>query len=229
MVEHEHVYAPGVAAEIQFPIIRTTLQRLRGVAQVTYNNELDYKEAFQIIADLYLWQSVAAILGLYINAKRLSPNLQQIVMYGNKCKSNYGPLLVPIFGDRFRPSDESDTDDQSGFNIIFNPGFDIARQFPDLGQADLTLLEPEVGSAGFVLNYSLFYNLLDDVIVGVEILIFYDVRGRSSYFAVFPQIHWQVNVETIVQVGPGIVFSPIKVVPVFAHRLIFENFLDSDR
>ena len=198
------------------------------MGQVTYNDEADYKEAFQIIADLYLWQSVAAVVGLYINAKRLSPNLQQIVMYGNKCKGNYGPLLVPLFGDRFRPSDESDTGDQSGFNTIFSSGFDIARQLPT-DQRDLTLLEPEVGSAGFVLNYSLFYNLHDDVIVGVEILIFYDVRGRSSYLAVFPQVHWQLNTDTVVQVGPGIVFSPIKVVPVFAHRLIFENFLDSDR
>ena len=205
--------------------MRTTLQRLRGVAQVTFNDDIDYKEAFQIIGDLYLWQSVAAVVGLYINAKRLSPNLQQIVMYGNKCKGNYGPLLVPLFGDRFRPSDESNTDDQSGFNTIFNTGFDIARQLPP----DLSLFDPEVGSAGFVLNYSLFFTLFDDVIVGVEILIFYDVMGRSSYFAVFPQVHWQINPETVVQVGPGIVFTPIKVVPVFAHRLIFENFLDSDR
>jgi hypothetical protein len=65
---------------------------------------------------------------------------------------------------------------------------------------DLSLFSPEVDSAGFVLNYSLFYSLLDDVIVGIEILVFYDVRGRQSYLAFFPQIHWQVNPEMIVQV-----------------------------
>jgi hypothetical protein len=61
---------------------------------VTYHNESDYKEAFQILGDLYLWQSVASIVGLYVKATRLSPNVQQIFMYGNKYKGNYGPLLV---------------------------------------------------------------------------------------------------------------------------------------
>ena len=65
--------------------IKTVLQYW---PQVTYNDGLEYKEAFQVIADLYLWQSVASIVGLYINAKRLSTNWQQIVMYGNKCKGN---------------------------------------------------------------------------------------------------------------------------------------------
>jgi hypothetical protein len=45
---------------------------------------------------------------------------------------------------------------------------------------DLTLLDPEVDSAGFVLNYSVFCDLFDGVIIGAEILVYYDVRGRQS-------------------------------------------------
>ena len=145
-------------------------------------------------------------------------------MYGNK----YRGILEPIFGNRFHPSDESDSDGQSGFNTIFNTGFDIARQMPQGDQRsdfDLSMFDPEVDSAGFVLNYSIFYSAFRDIIFGLEILVFYDVRGRQSYLAFFPQIHWQVNQNMTIQVGPGMVFTPIKVVPVFAHRVIFEEFI----
>jgi hypothetical protein len=52
-------------------------------------------------------------------------------MYGNKWRGNYGPMLEPIFGNRFHPTDESDTEAQSGFSTIFNTGFDVARQMQD--------------------------------------------------------------------------------------------------
>ncbi len=211
-------------------------------------------------------------------------------------------MLEPIFGNRFHHTDESDTEAQSGFNTIFNTGFDVARQIQDVdlhksdydghksdfnayardlnnsdihghrsnfgGQKrnfevnkegfnrqmsdtdheihvhkndfnvykrdffedqkrdfDLSSFDPEVDAAGFVLNYSIFYSAFRDIIFGLEILVFYDVRGKSSYFAFFPQIHWQVHQNMTLQVGPGLVLSPIKIVPVFAHRVIFEEII----
>jgi hypothetical protein len=293
-------------------------------------------------------------------ATRLSQNVQQIVMYGNKWRGNNGPMLETIFG-------KSDTEAQSGFNTIFNTGFDVARQMQDVdlqkndfdvqkndfdvqkndydgykneydvhendfdvysrdlnkskihshksdfgvqkrnfevnkegfnGQMsdsdheihvhkndfnvykrdffddqkrdfevnnggfndqktytddeinlrkndfnvdkrefqnrnfddqkrdfDLSSFDPEVDAAGFVLNYSIFYSAFRDIIFGLEILVFYDVHGKSSFLAFFPQIHWQVHQNMTLKVGPGMVLSPIKIVPVFAHRVIFEEII----
>ena len=131
---NEHVFARGAAFELQLPIIRTTLQRLRVVSQFTYNKTPDFVEAVQVLGDAYLWQSVASIMGLYVTASRLSENVQQIFMYGNRMRGNYGPLLEKWFGHRFHPSDESDSEGQSGFNTIFNTGFDLARQMDDSQQ-----------------------------------------------------------------------------------------------
>ncbi len=248
-------------------------------------------------------------------------------MYGNKWRGNYGPMLEPIFGNRFHPTDESDTEAQSGFNTIFNTGFDVAIQMQDFDlhkndfdvqkndfdvqkndydghkseydihendfdayvrgfnkskihvhksdfgvqkrnfevnnggfdgknndsddeinfhkndfnfykrdflnrnfdfqnrDFDLSSFDPEVDAAGFVLNYSIFYSAFRDIIFGLEILVFYDVRGKSSYLVFFPQIHWQVHQNMTLQGGPGMVLSPIKIVPVFAHRVIFEEII----
>jgi hypothetical protein len=116
---NEHVFARGTALELQLPIIRTTLQRLRLVGQFTYNKTPDFVEAVQVLGDAYLWQSVASIMGLYVTASRLSDNVQQIVMYGNRMRGNYGPLLENWFGHRFHPSDESDSEQQVSISLTF--------------------------------------------------------------------------------------------------------------
>ena len=79
----------------------------------------------------------------------------------------------------------------------------------------------EVDSAGWVFNYSLFYTLHEDFLIGFEILVYYDVTGRFSYFAIYPQFHWHFSME--LQVGPRIVFTKDKIIPKFAHRLIVET------
>jgi hypothetical protein len=79
----------------------------------------------------------------------------------------------------------------------------------------------EVDSAGWIINYSLFYTLHEDFLIGFEILTYYDVTGRFSYFAIYPQFHWHFSME--LQVGPGLVFTKEKIIPKFAHRLIVET------
>ena len=79
----------------------------------------------------------------------------------------------------------------------------------------------EVDSAGIIFNYTLLYAIYENFLIGVEILIYYDVTGNYSYFAIFPQVQAHFSME--VQVGPGLVFTKDKIIPKFAHRLIVET------
>ncbi len=51
------------------------------------------------------------------------------------------------------------------------------------------ILFSKVETAGMLFHYTLLYALNDNLLIGVEFLSFYDVGGRFSYVAVFPQIH----------------------------------------
>ena len=72
-----------------------------------------------------------------------------------------------------------------------------------------------------VFNYTLLYILFENFLIGFEILIYYDVTGNYSYFAIFPQIQFHFSME--IQAGPGLVFTKNKIIPKFAHRVIVET------
>ena len=181
---------------------------------------------------------------------RLTDRLQQIVMFGPKVKASYREFLPPQLRpdvnkqeedfENFFPSARKMPDVTSSNITYFSPArtfevqklglFTSGRQgsATDEGTASTQpekrqeeIVFSEVDSAGWVFNYSLFYTLHEDFLIGFEILIYYDVTGRFSYFAIYPQFHWHFSME--LQVGPGLVFTKEKIIPKFAHRLIVET------
>ena len=82
----------------------------------------------------------------------------------------------------------------------------------------------QVDSSGLIFNYSFFFSRYPRFLIGFEILIFYDVNfGKFSYFAIFPQIQVRMSKEFKVDFGPGLVFTPRKVIPGFASRILIET------
>ena len=68
---------------------------------------------------------------------------------------------------------------------------------------------------------------MENVVVGIEILAYHDVVGGcQSYLAFFPQLHWQINVETIFQFGPGTSALNLFLLLLLSKSLVFKKMLE---
>ena len=214
--------------------------------QFTFHDFPDRKDAIQILGDVYMEEPYASLLGIYISAQRLTRDVQQIVMYGNKVKASYEEYLD--HRHRFHSTKNAEEDEVD---------FQTARKWTESTINDLQLdrvstetrdeiekigreatetkseskehkeetdvVQPEVISAGFIFNYSIFYAMSSRLLFGLEIMVFYDVTDNHSYLAFYPQIHAQLTKELEIQVGPGLVFTKTKIIPEFVHRVIVET------
>ena len=209
------------------------------IEQFTVRDFPNQKDAIQILGDVYTEEPFASLLGVFISAKRLSEDVQQIVMYGNKVKASYEEFLDPrhrFHSTKYAAEDEVDFQTARKLNeSIFN-GRVLTETRDETGREttetksetkehkeETEVVQPEVQSAGFIFNYSIFYAMSSRLLLGLEIMVFYDVTDHHSYLAFYPQIHAQLTKELEVQVGPGLVFTKTKIIPEFVHRVIIET------
>ncbi len=129
-------------------------------------------------------------------------------MYGVKIKPYFERFLDPIHRPPIQP-------------YIF----DTARQYSNDGGGDGGEVPfSQVDSGGVLINYTLMYTRYPRCLMGLEILFFYDINaGNYSYLAFFPQVQLKVTNEVKVDVGPGLVFTPKRIFPEFATRVLIET------
>ncbi len=133
----------------------------------------------------------------------------QVFMYGVKIKPYFERFLDPIYRPPIQP-------------YIF----DTARQYSNDGGGGDGGEVPfsQVDSGGVLINYTLMYTRYPRCLMGLEILFFYDINaGNYSYLAFYPQVQLKVTNEVKVYVGPGLVFTPKRIFPEFATRVLIET------
>jgi hypothetical protein len=55
---------------------------------------------------------------------------------------------------------------------------------------------------GIIINNSVFTRLTPNLVVGLEILSFFDVTAKESFIVFYPQIHVSITATLTVQVSP---------------------------
>ena len=156
-------------------------------------DERDHKTGFQVFAEVGLHEPLFIVDAVYIDASRIGPSSSNMFMIGLGIEAGF-----ENFAESLR-----------------------TKNADSLHEEELT--NPTVPSAGLIINNSVFTNLSPRVVVGLEILSYFDVMSNGTFIVFYPQIHVTITTTLTVQLGLGFLFDVKGLAPRFAYRVINES------
>lgn len=91
------------------------------------------------------------------------------------------------------------------------------------GTRDETARKMRIKIGGIILNHTVFLKIEEDVIVGLEILIYLSGNQEESFIAFYPQLHKKFSSSFEIQAGLGFYFTETSFIPQLVHRTIVSN------